>query len=113
MRKQITYLLLGLFMLLLTACESRPKEILDNKTMESVMYDLYTFEGEAAVSGMAVGTSEKSPYYNAILEKHNITNAQFDSSLVWYAAHPSKFEVLHKTVVEKLQKQIPQQPAEK
>ena len=45
---------------------------------------------------------ERTYYYAQVMEKHGITQAEFDSSLVWYTAHPSLFDKIYPKVLAEL-----------
>ena len=44
-------------------------------------------------------------YIEAVLEKHGVTKAQFDSSLVYYYTRADRFEPIYKRVSERLEEQ--------
>lgn len=87
-----------------TAC--RPRNVLSPKQMEDVFVDLHTAEGMIEISGLNYGHDEYlKGYFQSVLDKHGITQAQFDSSLVWYTSNPVIFEKIYPKVVERLEKQ--------
>lgn len=47
----------------------------------------------------------KNIYYAQVLAKHEVTQAEFDSSLVWYTAHPQLFDKIYPKVVAQLEKE--------
>ena len=97
-------LLLALIGLSLLAC--RPRTILSPKQMEDIFVDLHTAEGMIEISGLNYGQDERlKGYFQSVLDKHGITQAQFDSSLVWYTSNPVIFEKIYPKVVERLEKQ--------
>ena len=91
-------ILIGLF----TACNNRPKEVLSDEKMEAIMVDLFLFEGAATVKNIPVGDTLKTNYYNQLLQKHGVTLAQYDSSLVWYLKNPKLYVALHERVLVRL-----------
>lgn len=89
--------------LLVSACSNRPKEVLSMKEMANVLVELHTLDGVFATGEYrSLDTNEKNKYYEAVLEKHRIDQAQFDSSLVWYSRDPKKFEKIYVRVVDRL-----------
>jgi len=71
--------------------------------MTDVLYDLHSAEGVLQVAGYNMGKEEDlNAYYEAILMNHNITQAQFDSSLVWYTDNPKQFRIVYGKVVQRL-----------
>ena len=72
------------------------------------MVDLHKTDGLLQTVGLRVMTNEeKDIYYAMVLEQHGITQAQFDSSLVWYTAHPKLFDKIY----PKVQKQLAEEKA--
>lgn len=67
------------------------------------MIDLHKTDALLQVCGMQYGHDEEEDmYYAAILAKHSITQAQFDSSLVWYTKHPQLFDKIYPKVLKEL-----------
>jgi hypothetical protein len=67
--------------------------------MRAILVDLHKTEGMIQVMGMAHGHDETNDlYYAQVLEKHGVTQAQFDSSIVWYTAHPVLFDKIYPKV---------------
>ncbi len=90
---------------LLPGC--RPRTVLSPKQMEDIFVELHTADGLIQEAGMNYGHDEQvQGYYRVILERHNTTQQQFDSSLVWYTAHPTFFDKIYPKVIERLQKQL-------
>ena len=81
----------GLFVFLLIAflflsCEEKPEGLLSKREMEEVLYDYHIAQYMA--SNLSFDERYKSHLYvEAVFEKHGITEAQFDSSLVYYNRH--------------------------
>lgn len=103
MRKgQIIWLLCVL--MLLSAC--RPKGILTSHQMRSVLYDLHRAEAVLQVAGYNFGHDEAlAKYYQSVLDEHGITQAQFDSSLVWYTDHPQIFNKIYPKIVSRCEQE--------
>lgn len=81
----------------------RPKGILHSWEMRDVMVDLHKTDALLQVAGMQYGHNDAADiYYAEVLEKHGVTQAQFDSSLVWYTAHPQLFDKIYPKVLAKL-----------
>lgn len=88
--------------ILLPGC--RPKGVLHSWEMRRVLVDLHKTDALLQVSGKLQSPPEvKAIYYSQVLEKHGITQAQFDSSLVWYTAHPQLFDKIYPKVLKDLQ----------
>jgi hypothetical protein len=79
-------LVLVILSLLISSCQNRPKEVLNRKKMEQLMYDVYI--AEAIMDNDYQDFSEpekKEAYINKVFAQHNVTQAQWDTSLSWYS----------------------------
>lgn len=93
--------LIAAAVILLPAC--RPRDILTRSQMEDLLVDIHMAEGVLEEAGLAYGHDEaQRGYYNVVLLKHHVTQEQFDSSLVWYTAHPQIFDKIYPHVQERL-----------
>lgn len=82
----------------------RPRGILSNKDMRDVLYDLHRVDGALQTAGYNYGhTQEVAAYYKSVLDKHGVTQAQFDSSLVWFTDNPQIFNKIYPKVIDRLQ----------
>jgi hypothetical protein len=84
----------------LMACSDRPSSVLSEKKMEKVLYDLYIAEAEISTN-YAVFSSDsvhRQELLNAVLKKHKVKEAVFDSSLVWYNSNLDKFLKINENV---------------
>ena len=74
--------------------------------MREILVDLHKTDAMLQINGLQYGHDEaKKIYYAQVLEKHGTTQAQFDSSLVWYTAHPQLFDKIYPKVLAELKKQ--------
>lgn len=98
----LVFCLLSAVAVLFTGC--RPKGILHSWEMRAVLVDLHKTDAMLQLSGLRYSDDEaRRIYYAQVLEKHDITQAQFDSSLVWYTAHPQLFDKIYPKVLADLQ----------
>lgn len=97
-RNRIQWYSIALLAFSLTACQvKRPKDVLPDAKMEKVLYDYHI----AKSMGEEVPYNESYKrllYVESVFKKYGITQAHFDSSMVWYARNP---EILTK-VYEKV-----------
>ena len=99
--QNILILCLLSFVLCLSSC--RPKGILHSGEMRDVLVDLHKTDALIQLTGLQYGHDEAvNIYYAQVMEKHGITQAQFDSSIVWYTAHPLLFDKIYPKVEAKL-----------
>ena len=99
--QNILILCLLSFVIGLSGC--RPKGILHSWEMRSLLYDLHRTDALLQISGKQYESDEvRDLYYAGVLERHGVTQAQFDSSLVWYTAHPQLFDKIYPKVIARM-----------
>ena len=82
----------------------RPRGVLSNREMRNVLYDLHRVDGALQVAGYNYAhDQEVAGYYKNVLDKYGITQAQFDSSLVWFTDNPQIFNKIYPKVLERLE----------
>lgn len=97
-------LLAGIGICLAGMAGCRPKGVLSSREMRDVLYDLHRTDGAIQVAGYNYSHDEElAAYYKSVLDKHGITQAQFDSSLVWYTDNPQRFNKIYPKVVARLE----------
>lgn len=106
MRKSLIHSILLLPMLLLALVGCRPRGVLSSREMRSVLTDLHRAEAVLQVAGYNHGHDEAlAKYYQSVLDEHGITQAQFDSSLVWYTNNPQIFDKIYPRVIANLEQE--------
>lgn len=91
---------------LVTSCTMRPKWVLSNSEMVDLLVDLHYAEAVIQSAGYNYGhDDEVNRYYATLLEERGVTQAQLDSSLAWYTAHPQYFQSVYPRVMQRLEKQ--------
>ena len=104
MRHRVLHLviLLAAGMILISACKPTvPSRYLQPDEMEDLMYDYYVSQGLIEIKH---GSSDYHHRYNieAVLRKHGLTQAEFDSSLVYYYNHMEKLNVIFTNIQKRL-----------
>ena len=90
---------------LVAACKpGTPSRYIQPSQMEEILYD-YHIGQAAAMTGD--GDSEernfnRTVYMAAVLEKHGVTKAEFDSSLVYYYTRADRFQKMYQRVADRL-----------
>ena len=92
---------LALFMFLLMACDDRPKDVLSRGKMEDVLYDYHIMQGIIDELPSEEREAKAQDYINAVFEKHGITEAQFDSSIVYYNRHTKDLHKIYSNLKER------------
>ncbi|WP_298649254.1 DUF4296 domain-containing protein [uncultured Proteiniphilum sp.] len=105
-RKSITCLFL--FVLLVGgvySCQNRPKEVLNRKQMERLMYDVYIAEATMENDYYNFDTpAKKEAYINKVFQAHKTTQAQWDTSLSWYSDRIDLYLKMNDSVKARLQR---------
>ena len=72
--------------ILFLACSGKPAYVVSDKKMENVLFDLYIAEaGMNEHPGVFYNDSaKKQDLLQSVFKKHKISQAAFDTSLVWY-----------------------------
>ena len=96
-----TFLIGLLLAFCLVGC--RPRGVISSRQMRRVLVDLHKTDAIIQVYGYKYGhDSIENGLYAAILQKHGLTQAQFDSSLVWYTNNPQIFDKIYPKVLADL-----------
>ena len=100
MRHSLTYLLV---LMLIVACKPTvPSEYIQPDDMEDILYDYHL---ALAMSRQKTGDNmdfNRSLYFNSVLKKHDVTEADFDSSLVFYYSHAYRLKDIYSKVNQRL-----------
>ncbi|MDO4789624.1 MAG: DUF4296 domain-containing protein [Porphyromonas sp.] len=86
--------------IVLISCRTRPKYVLNSNDFYAVSKDL--FIAEEVVRSESIEDSIKALYYQSIFDKHKITQAQYDSSLVWYAKNVNLLNPIYDKIANEL-----------
>ena len=85
----------------------RPRGILSSRQMRDIMYDLHRVDGMMEVMQLGTGYDETlARYYQSVMDRHGVTQAQFDSSLVWYTDNPALFDKIYPKVMDRLDQDV-------
>lgn len=91
----------------LAICACRPgvpKEYIQPDEMEDILYDYYVSQALAVKTTTENSPAyEKNMYYHAVLKKHGLTEAEYDSSLVYYYTHAERLRDIYDNVVERIE----------
>jgi len=106
--KRLTPLLLGT-LLFLPAChhQTLPDGILTEECMVDFLTDAYMLEGYYAIESRYRYDSvpeEALLRYDSILEIHNLSREQVEQSLDYYTNHLDRYQVIHDSVVARLER---------
>jgi hypothetical protein len=75
--------------------------------MRRVLYDMQMAEAIVGVEYEKYRTNEdKQKLYDAVFAKHKITQAKYDSSLIWYGENMDLYMAVYKLVLKDIEKNI-------
>ena len=92
--------------LLLIACyHGRPSNVLTPEKLEAVLYDYHLVQ--AIISDMPSNERyKKDLYFDYIYDKHKVTKAEIDSSLVYYARYPQDLSDIYVRLSKRVEDDI-------
>lgn len=91
--------------LLVGACKPTvPSSIIQPDELEEILYDYYLAKAMGSQTGGADRDYNQHLYVEAVFQKHHVTHAEFDSSLVYYYAHADRLEAMYRRVSDRLEK---------
>lgn len=85
-----------------TSCSRRPSYVLSEDEMISVLYDIRLAQTIPLSQNQFESYEKRDAIVNGVLEKHSITQADLDSSLVWYVENPKIFQEINDSVLSKI-----------
>ena len=100
MRRSLTYLLI---LMLVTACKPTvPSEYIQPDDMEDILYDYHLALAMARQKSGEEQDYNRLLYFRSVLKKYNVTEADFDSSLVYYYSHAYRLKDIYSEVNQRL-----------
>lgn len=95
------------FMYLLTGCKPQiPSEYLRPEEMEDILYDFHVMSSMTSMHYNKNTDYNKNLYMTEILEKHQVSQAVFDSSLVYYCTHADLLQSVYQNISSRLEEQV-------
>lgn len=87
-----------------TSCSHRPDHVIASSKMTDILVDVHKAEGLLEVQRAVYPTdADKQEIVAAVLVKHGVTRAEYDSSLIWYSTHLKDFIRVYDRVKDILQ----------
>ncbi len=87
----------------LQSCKpSVPHQYLSEGKMEDILYDIHLAEAMSNVQPANADTAVMLSYREAVLKKHEVTSAEFDSSMVYYMRHTKLLHDIYVRLGERL-----------
>lgn len=93
------FLLMGMAFLAQSCKPSIPSKYLSKGQMEDILYDYHLAEAMASTGNR----NDMVTYREAILKKHEVSSADFDSSMVYYMRHTQLLSDIYKNLQERME----------
>jgi hypothetical protein len=91
------------FLLCLGACSKVPGNLLSEKQMRAVLLDMQLASSVISIDYQSHENAEKKEaIYRSIFKKHNISEALYDSSLLWYGRNLDIYMRVYENVIKDL-----------
>ncbi|MDR0836057.1 MAG: DUF4296 domain-containing protein [Tannerella sp.] len=89
------------------SCSRVPNDVIPEKKMRRVLYDMQLAESMVEIDFEKYNRGEeKQKLYDAVFSKHKITQAKYDSSLIWYGENMDLYMAIYKLVLKDIEKSI-------
>lgn len=82
------------------SCKKESTKILSSSKMEQILYDYHVAEAMSAESD--VDSVKARSYLLSVFKKHGITEAEFDSSMVYYLRHAYELNGIYEKLSERI-----------
>lgn len=102
-RGTILFLMVTVVSVLLS-CSRTPNNVIDSDKMEDLLIDIHKAEAYMESNKyIAHNKAAQDSIKNKIYAKHNVTKAEFDSSMIWYGANLKEYIEIYDNVINRLQ----------
>ena len=92
-----------LMLMMVVGCKPQvPSEYIQPDDLEDILYEYHVAEAMARNGNAMDADYNQTKYFLAVLEKHQVTEALFDSSLVYYYSHAEHLKEIYSDVYERL-----------
>lgn len=100
-QRSIIYIII-LIVVSMASCSRRPAYVISEKKMVDVLYDIQLAQAVFRSNNEFASDNRKDALVEGILKKHNITQAELDSSLVWYSDNIQVYLAINDSVASRL-----------
>lgn len=101
--KQLSLLILSFLIMSMTGCKSQPDGVISHDEMVDLMTDMHKAEAVIDMNAARFNNdSLRKAMRQSVLMKHGVTQAQFDTTLVWYGHNVKQYDKLYEDVIIRL-----------
>lgn len=87
----------------IVACKPTvPSDYIQPDDMEDILFDYHVAQAMGREANPRQSAYEENAYFMAVLKKHDVSKADFDSSLVYYYSHAERLKKIYANVSERL-----------
>ena len=95
---------LWLIATVLVGCKpSVPRKYISPQKLEAILYDYHLANAVLSVNQNYEDTLQARVYKLAVLKKHGVTEAEYDSSMVYYTRHAERLRVIYENLSTRLE----------
>lgn len=87
--------------MLLVQCQRRPSDVISRDKMKEVTKDMVLAQSYID-NQYSMPDSVKEAYFRSVLERHGLTEAQYDTSLAWYGGNLPMLTKIYEQIIEEL-----------
>ena len=85
-----------LLVLMTVGCKPKvPSELVQPDDLEDILYEYHLAQSMARNEHTLDASYNQTKYFLAVLEKHHVSEAVFDSSLVYYYTHAERLKEIY------------------
>ena len=96
-----------LLFLFIAACSRVPKGIIHERKMQQIVTDMHLVEALINADYYTYQSIEaKKALYQSVFDKHRVTEALYDSSLIWYGKHLDIYMQVYNMALNEVNKRI-------
>lgn len=102
--RNITWALLLSAAFMMGCGKEVPRNVIQPGRMENILYDYHL--SIAMSNNLSYSENyQREVYKNSVFDKYHITEAEFDSSMVWYTRHTEELAAIYKNLGERFRKE--------
>lgn len=103
MRRPVIYIITVFFtVVVFCSCGRRPRYVISEDKMMEVLFDIRLAQAIYGNNTQFYSDSAKDALIAGVLEKYDITQAQLDTSLIWYADNIEQYRIINDSVSSRL-----------
>lgn len=102
MKINTSFLLISLLLIIFSCKPQVPGKYLQPDEFEDILYDYHLADAMVNNDGSDEKKYEVTLYRQAVLKKYGITQAEFDSSLVYYVRHADRLHKIYENLSKRL-----------